>query len=340
MYSIARQTDQILYNEIIQHPQNGKLVKLSSKHLHVYRNLKTIIQPMGTKGDVLRQIPFSRPAAVVLTDSNALDFSKTLLEQGYSPLTLCPMVNQQYHHQCQSGRCFPEDELAVRTSALYPLRSHKYRNVLHTFLCNKNTIQRHNNVRQCLSVFLPQVFLFRGDKDTSFVVWPWPECRFLNFLLVSGTRTLKHVPSVNDHFNVIKAKLNCLFDVALQQRQRQAGYLDSVVFTDLYCETVNHQEAYVEALCQLIKSYKHHFRLIAVTIDRNPALLEKLRCRLSLTNPHNVWLNGLASSEQFEETHPTPDLLAGILHEEDAPLEYVDKHSLDVCQNVSEPLRQ
>jgi len=309
----AQETEHLLYHDLMENEQCGRLIKESSKNLHIFRNLKSIIQPAGAKGDLLRQVTYLQPAVLVVDQTHPLDAAHTVSDQGYSPLVMCATRTNQFNQRCKEGRLDQEDQLAIRTSALYPLRSIKYRNIVKSFLTNP---LGKSVDRQCLSVFLPNVMLFRGSHQLQwasdvksqdkqrFPVWDWNQCHFLNVGLISGSSTISGGSTISgsnttDGANtanganttnetkadirnkVIKGKLNCLFDMALERRGTQKGYLDALVFTDLYCDTPELVEAYVQAADNLLQSYMHHFRLIVFAINRNDRLLEALRSHFS-----------------------------------------------------------
>jgi len=275
--SESRSTEHIVHNEIMEHKEFGARIALSSKRLRVYRNLKSIFYEHGSKHKhiLAAQELFERPAVLVVDKVDPLEASKTLLESGQKTLTMCTTQDQVFAHRHNESRLNQEDNLFIRTSILYPLRSSKYKSLVHTFLNDENGQKVQRNT---MSVFVPDVLLFRGNfKRTAdgqrFPVFDWDACRYLSVALVPGAADTAGMDA-EELRKVVQAKMNCVFDIALERKEEK---FQSLVLTDLYCTTEPQIAAYVASAKALVDSYLHCFQTIVFAIDRNDALLEAVR---------------------------------------------------------------
>ena len=130
-------TEKSIYNEILNHKQHGDIVRESSKQLHIYKSLKSIFYPIGQKSDSLRWQPYSLHTDIVFSDENPIDLSYSLVPLGYHPIVMCSTENVIAKSGYKGGCMQQEDNLMLRTTAIYPLRSLKYRNITKKFSKSK-----------------------------------------------------------------------------------------------------------------------------------------------------------------------------------------------------------
>lgn len=318
---VARQTEDMLYNEIVSSETYGDIVRNSSKRVYVYANLRSIFPVEGDKTRVLQKSDtiFKQLATVVVDSSNPLDAAKTLKSQGYHPLVMCASGHAEFQARRNQDRSsfYQDDELAVRTTALYPLRSRKYQNVSKMLREKKKTRKTKayspKTVRQCRSVYLPHLVLFRGPREEGFPVWEWEDCCTVEVGMVSGIQTAQHL-SVDDRAKIMRGKLNCLMDMAVLQQKRAQEHkdkdedkevkaVDALVLTDLYCTTPEMVDAYVKAVGELLTTYLHRFRILVFAFNQNDKLLQALRDSVDPENyplPPLLYPDGTEVDEEEE----------------------------------------
>jgi hypothetical protein len=297
-------TEHSVYNVLIPHKQHGDLIKSSSKNLHIYKNLKSIFYHVGHKSDVLGNTPYKTPSIIRIDTIRPLDAGYELIHSGFHPLIMCPVEGETPTGCYKKGKLDDESELMIRTSVIYPLRSMKYRNITKKFT---KTQYNRNITRQCMSVFIPNVLLFRkrlqtnlkDDQNDQFPFMLWNECRYINLCMVSSASTCEGLDQESIK-SIIRGKLTCVFDTALKQREGKEGSFDTLVLSDLLCRTPELRQYYCEAVKELLQTYSFHFRLISFALH-DQELLHSLQSILLNTYPHNKF-NYTESSEIHSRT--------------------------------------
>jgi hypothetical protein len=239
---------------------------ISHQFPSVYKNM-TCILPNGTKSQILRTPVYEAECEVHFDSEDAIQMSTMFLNNGYNPLTMCTTKTHYFDQSCDV--LDQETNMLLRTSILHSLQSVEYNTIL------KNLLKYHD--RQCISTFIPSILV---SKSHEFKRLTNCDYRYVNVLLLPSTKTCENY-NQDVREKIIKGKLNTLFDAALQQRKDCSFYLDSLIFTDLYCRTPDEVATYVESVSDLMKTYKHHFRKIGFSITNNTLLLNSLKSKFT-----------------------------------------------------------
>ena len=243
-----------IYDDILHHPIYGPMVKNSTRGTFVYCHLKSILS--GQKGQRMRQPFYAIPSDMVFIMQNPLDAAYFMVNQGYSPLVMAPFQDKELVAKA----------LWNRTSAPYQFRSHKYKDITTKF--------RRPKAPQCLCTFMPNVLIYR---DKSLQTLEYNECRPVHVGLVSSLDTMEGEVPDEARYVVIRSKLCCLFDMAIHQRAKYKTQLDSLIVTDLGCQTPEDCLYFARALTELYASYALQFRRVMVAIDSTTMLASILQ---------------------------------------------------------------
>lgn len=247
-----RHVQQQLYRWLKDDPFWSHRLKHASRGVFVYRDLKSILGGSGTKADLLQHQP--QPQALVgLVDLRNNPWVVAQEWQHRSrPLV---MVTTQHSHYDPQRLGEQEKQLLTHTTALVSLRSLRYRKIITAFTHDP---QQRFITRQCMPVYLPDLWLM--DE---------PPLGPVHACLVSGVSTLACVIP-EEHERVIRAKLTCLFDMALKRQH------DVLILTDLYVETSTQADFYVRALKELMATYMFQFHAVVVVTRPNTLLHDSL----------------------------------------------------------------
>jgi hypothetical protein len=258
--NVRKETEDSIYTEVIPHEVYGNIVKTSSQHLRVYRSLKSIFYPPWKKSQVLKSHRETLPAIISIELSSPIQECCDMISNGYSPLVM-------------SGR---DNDLLVRTSALWPLRSKRYKSLTLNFL-GKDGVSP-----PCMSTYIPNVLVFRGPKNPvsshvskNYIYYPylnWEDCRIIEICFMEDIKKNRDQDLYGDDMRrIIRGKINCVFDVALRH-SKGIDHLDSVVIGDVGCVSVQERNYYCDAILSLVPTYIHKFRKIVFSLHNNQDL--------------------------------------------------------------------
>lgn len=251
-------TKHCIYKEIASHDQHGPLLQESSKYVHVYKSLKSILGSPIRKNRLLSRQKSTAQAEILVLQSSPLQAAYDMVPQGFHPLVMCTVENGRFD-VCNSECGLDVHNMILRTSAIYPLRSKKFVEIRKKFTSN-------DKIHQCMCVFLPTILVFREEEP--FNVMEWAKCRYINVAMISGPSTCEDM-KLDSLYKIIRSKIACQLDMAIHQRSNRIGLFDTVVIGDLMCTTPKLRKIYLTAVYELIPIYLYLFRRIVFATNDN-----------------------------------------------------------------------
>lgn len=241
------------------------IVRDTSRQLYVYKSLVSILP------DLLKHdIPQRKEAAELerVFQDSPLKVACRLLERGFHPLLHCSIpsfriadeqlvewTKRSYTDVVQNTSPSSFQECLQNTSLIYPFRSPKCRKITHVFS------DRFQMNRQCMCCYIPNVMVYKKNHQ----LVDMSNIRFVHVGLITNIHSIPTDSSVEKRQAIIKAKLTCLFDMALHQRDKLYPHgLDSLVLTNLDISTASDRKLYDQSIDKLYEQYKFYFRKIIV----------------------------------------------------------------------------
>lgn len=248
------ESESVIYNILVKDDIHGPIIKESCYNIYIYKNLKSILPYPGQKGDLLSVVRFYSPAKIRITRNKPIHEAYLHKKRGLCPLMMVTTLDNQYNLSSNAENL--EYDTLVQTSIKYPLRCTKYRKIMRYMLTNEPL------PKFCLSTFIPNVALFRDD-EYNFL----KDICYINIGILYGTVYEDH----DALYKIIRSRLNCIFDMAIQRQ-----FVDTIIFTDMFCKTKTLVDLYVMAFMDLKNSYIFHFHEIVFAINDNELLWSAL----------------------------------------------------------------
>jgi len=269
IFRLSQRSEDLIYHFMHEHSPYREALHQSSKELFVYKSLESIMRPKGRKADALRSPPFREPLKVWLMDDSCFDVAQKFRCHGMDPLVQVPTFKEHFENRSFQNEMNMETELVIRTTAIYPLRGNKCNTMSKKF--------RDSSVRHCMSLFIPKVYIHSENHEHLYEHKPVEKWQMYSLCLNSGIDTMKKGISSEDFYRILRGKLNCPFDVAMDQRCRQTRpwSLDTLILSDLYCRKKAEVEMYMIALFELLDTYQFQFRNVVICAPDNPVMLQK-----------------------------------------------------------------
>lgn len=269
IYKLAQESEALIYQYMHETPPFQDILHQSSKELFVYKSLEAILRPKGRKGDVLRIPPFRDALQLWCFNESCFDIAEQFKCHGNDLMIQVATLKPHFENRSLHNEMNRETEMVIRTTALYPLRGNK----CHT-MCNRFRTQM---TRHCLSIFIPKVYLHSQGLENLYERKPEEQWQIYSLCLNSSIQTVNPYTPEDVFYRILRGKLNCPFDIVLEQRLRQERpwMMDTLILSDLYCRKVEEVDLYVKALNELLLTYRYHFRHVIVCAPDNPELLSR-----------------------------------------------------------------
>jgi len=242
---LSDETESFFRGILEKHPERLREATVNTEFISDTRRLKFSSPP----------VEYKQPAQVRIVNGDTIDVAFQLQQEGLNPLVLNMASAYKPGGGWRKGSRAQEESLFYRSTYAVSLEN-----------CMDLDEKRSWSYPVPIfgAIYSPDVFVFRGNANQGYPVYPWEQCTWMNFVAVAALRKprLTHNRRLKQKdVNIMMMKIESIFKIALLK-----GH-DSVVLGALGCGAYgNPPEDIAMIFREAIDAYLPFFRRITFAI--------------------------------------------------------------------------